>query len=236
MADVSPDPLCLNDVVLHLPSGDPVATAAGYTALLGDPVDAGLWAAANASVHVDLAAGGAPWAAFAAADLPEATRLLARRGRPVEAATGRLAGTPALGLTGHSSTRAGAPVLDHVVFTAPSVEAAVALFGGCLDLDFRLVRQFGELTQLFFRSAGTVVEVLVGNDAASATAPGRAAGVTLWGVAWRSVDLDADHARLVAAGLYLSEIRPGRKPRTRVATVREAALGIPTILIEQPSA
>ena len=36
-----------------------------------------------------------------------------------------------------------------------------------------------------------------------------------------------------AEGLDVSEVRPGRKPGTRVATVRERTLGTPTLLIEQ---
>ena len=39
--------------------------------------------------------------------------------------------------------------------------------------------------------------------------------------------------RLVAGGVEVSEVRTGRKPGTRVATVRDRALGTPTLLIEQ---
>ncbi|WP_454166130.1 hypothetical protein [Gordonia iterans] len=111
------------------------------------------------------------------------------------------------------------------MFTAPSVDAAVALFAGRLGLDLRLERAFGGLTQMFFRTRSVIVEVLAGGEGAPEFA--------LWGLAWRCADLDAEHARLTGLGLTLSEVRAGRKPGTRVATVREPSLGTPTILIEQ---
>ncbi len=39
-------------------------------------------------------------------------------------------------------------------------------------------------------------------------------------------------ARLRAAGVSLSELRKGRKPGTRVATVKSHCLGLPTLLLE----
>jgi hypothetical protein len=46
-------------------------------------------------------------------------------------------------------------------------------------------------------------------------------------------DLDATRARLAAAGVDVSEIRKGRKPGTRVMTVRSGTCGIQTILLER---
>lgn len=218
-----PDPLQLGAVALTVPADDPAAAARAYTALLGAPVRSGRWAAGNGSVTVDAAADTAT-AAFQAVDPEGAAALLARRGVPVDA-RGFLQDVGALGLTANAGARAGAPELDHLVFTAETVDAAVALFGGRLGLDLRLQRAFGDLVQVFFRSAGSIVEVLAGGAQA-------VPGVGLWGVAWRCDDLDSEHSRLTAAGLVLSDIRIGRKPGTRVATVREPALGTPTLLIE----
>lgn len=53
------------------------------------------------------------------------------------------------------------------------------------------------------------------------------------GLAWRSADIEATRERLVAGGVEVSEVRTGRKPGTRVATVRDRALGTPTLIIEQ---
>jgi hypothetical protein len=48
-------------------------------------------------------------------------------------------------------------------------------------------------------------------------------------------DIDATHARLAQAGVDVSEVRTGRKPGTRVMTVRSGTCGVPTLLV-QPSA
>jgi hypothetical protein len=44
-------------------------------------------------------------------------------------------------------------------------------------------------------------------------------------------DIDAAHARLVAAGFDVSEIRTGRRPGTRVATVRGETHGVATLVL-----
>jgi catechol 2,3-dioxygenase-like lactoylglutathione lyase family enzyme len=56
----------------------------------------------------------------------------------------------------------------------------------------------------------------------------------LRGICWRVADIDATHARLTAAGVDVSEVRTGRKPGTRVMTVRNGTCGVPTLLV-QPS-
>jgi len=57
----------------------------------------------------------------------------------------------------------------------------------------------------------------------------------LRGLCWRVADIDATHARLTADGVDVSEVRTGRKPGTRVMTVRNGTCGVPTLLV-QPSA
>ncbi len=52
---------------------------------------------------------------------------------------------------------------------------------------------------------------------------------------WRVADIDATRARLVEAGVDVSESRTGRKPGTRVMTVRNGTCGVPTLLV-QPTA
>lgn len=220
MTGMVDDPLALSDVAVTVPSGDPAAAAAVYTAMIGEPESGtARWRAGNGSLTVVPASADddAPRVRFQAHDAEAAQKLLTRRGlRPDE--------VRAVGVTAAAGARSGAPVLDHVVFTAPSVDAGIALFGGRLGLNLRLVREFGPVSQLFFRTPSVVVEVLAGAENP---------GIALWGLAWHSDDLDAEHDRLVRAGLALSEIRAGRKPGTRVMTVREPALGVPTILIEQ---
>ena len=57
----------------------------------------------------------------------------------------------------------------------------------------------------------------------------------LSGVAYRTTDAEAAHARLVQAGFSLSELRDGRKPGTRVFTVRDGTCGVPVLVIRDPS-
>lgn len=120
--------------------------------------------------------------------------------------------------------------LDHAVIATAEPEAAAALYGARLGLDMALDRSHPEWGRLmFFRCGDLVVEVT--------HRPGKHSGATrdrLAGLCWRAADIDATHARLVAAGVDMSEVRPGRKPGTRVATVRSHHCGVPTLLI-QPS-
>ncbi|MGC5245879.1 VOC family protein [Gordonia sp. DT219] len=116
--------------------------------------------------------------------------------------------------------------VDHLVFQSPDRDRAVALFGATLGLDFRLDRRVVDgLRQLFFRRGDLVIEVVV-PDHAPDDAP-----IALWGIAWRSNDIDTTHRRLREGGVQVSDIRTGRKPGTRVATVDDDALATRTIII-----
>src|SRR5690606_41396249 len=53
------------------------------------------------------------------------------------------------------------------------------------------------------------------------------------GLAWRVVDPDAARARLADAGFDVSEVRDGRKPGTKVFTVRSGVPGAPSLMIQQ---
>ena len=55
---------------------------------------------------------------------------------------------------------------------------------------------------------------------------------SLWGLSWRVADIEATRARLLSVGVDVSDIRTGRKPGTRVLTVRNGTCGIPTLLVE----
>lgn len=46
-------------------------------------------------------------------------------------------------------------------------------------------------------------------------------------------DIEATRARLLAAGLDVTEVRNGRKPGTRIMTVRNGTCGIQTVLLER---
>jgi len=55
----------------------------------------------------------------------------------------------------------------------------------------------------------------------------------LHGISWRVANIDATRARLAASGLDVSEVRIGRRPGTRVMTVKSGTCGVPTLLIEK---
>jgi hypothetical protein len=80
---------------------------------------------------------------------------------------------------------------------------------------------------LFFRLGGVTLEV-VENQALGASD-------VLSGVAYRTSDLAAAHARLTAEGFSLSEPRTGHKPGTQVFTVRDQTHGVPTLVLHDPS-
>jgi catechol 2,3-dioxygenase-like lactoylglutathione lyase family enzyme len=130
-----------------------------------------------------------------------------------------------------SVATANAPVtaMDHVVIATADPERAAALYGARLGLDMALDRSHPDWGRLmFFRCGDLVVEIVhrPGQDT-------RADHDRLWGLSWRVADIDATRTRLVAAGVDVSDVRPGRKPGTRVLSVRSGACGIPTLLVEQ---
>jgi catechol 2,3-dioxygenase-like lactoylglutathione lyase family enzyme len=121
--------------------------------------------------------------------------------------------------------------MDHVVVSTSDPERAAALYGARLGLDMALDRSHPDWGRLmFFRCGDVIVEVT--------HRPGKSADTSqdrLSGICWRVADIDATHARLVQAGVDVSEVRTGRKPGTRVMTVRSGTCGVPTLLV-QPSA
>jgi catechol 2,3-dioxygenase-like lactoylglutathione lyase family enzyme len=120
--------------------------------------------------------------------------------------------------------------MDHVVIATADPERAAALYGARLGLDMALDRSHPEWGRLmFFRCGDLVVEVTHRPGKAAETAPDR-----LRGLCWRVADIEATRARLAAAGIDVSDVRTGRKPGTKVMTVRNGTCGVPTLLV-QPS-
>jgi catechol 2,3-dioxygenase-like lactoylglutathione lyase family enzyme len=123
--------------------------------------------------------------------------------------------------------------LDHAVVRTCDAEAARALYGDGLGLRLALDREFPQwgARLLFFRVGGVTVEIA----AELGAAPGPDTGDRLWGFSWRVRDADAARERLVAAGFDASPVRPGRRPGTRVLTVRDGTHGAATLLLEPGS-
>jgi catechol 2,3-dioxygenase-like lactoylglutathione lyase family enzyme len=133
--------------------------------------------------------------------------------RPASAAT---SATPILGL-------------DHVVVSTGDPERAAALYGARLGLDMALDRSHPDWGQLmFFRCGDLIIEVVKQPDAGADQTHDQ-----LWGLSWRVADIDATRARLLAAGIDVSVVRAGRKPGTRVMSVRDGTCGVQTLLLER---
>ena len=127
------------------------------------------------------------------------------------------------------TTPASITAMDHVVISTADPTAAAALYGARLGLDMALDRSHPDWGRLmFFRCGDLIVEVVHRPDPKADKAHDR-----LWGLSWRVADIEATRARLVAAGVDVSEVRDGRKPGTRVLTVRGGTCGIPTLLVER---
>jgi len=132
------------------------------------------------------------------------------------------------------TTVASIMAMDHVVIATADPERAAALYGARLGLDMALDRSHPDWGRLmFFRCGDLILEVThkPGKQTGKAveTAPDR-----LRGICWRVADIDATQARLKASCVDVSEVRTGRKPGTKVMTVRNGTCGVPTLLV-QPS-
>jgi catechol 2,3-dioxygenase-like lactoylglutathione lyase family enzyme len=122
--------------------------------------------------------------------------------------------------------------IDHVVVQTADAEATRALYAERLGLRLALDRSFPTwgARLIFFRVGRITVEVAAKLDAAlDPAAPDRA-----WGISWRVGDADAARARLLEAGFDVSEVRSGRRPGTRVVSVRGEPCGVATLLLEPP--
>jgi catechol 2,3-dioxygenase-like lactoylglutathione lyase family enzyme len=127
--------------------------------------------------------------------------------------------------------------LDHAVVQSRDPDATRALYGDGLGLRLALDRSFEQwgARLLFFRVGGVTVEIAAQlGEAPEPEAPDR-----LWGLSYRVGDADAARARLLEDGFDVSEVRTGRRPGTRVFTVRGEPCGVATLMLEvspQPAA
>ena len=116
--------------------------------------------------------------------------------------------------------------VDHIVLRSNDGDACAALFADLLGLRLALDQYKPEWggRMLFFRSGKLTLEVIAPDD-------GLKAGDYFWGFALKIADLEAEYQRLTDSGVALSEIRAGRKPATRVVTVKSHSGGIPVLLV-----
>jgi catechol 2,3-dioxygenase-like lactoylglutathione lyase family enzyme len=137
--------------------------------------------------------------------------------------------------------------IDHAVVQTTDADATKQLYGDGFGLRLAVDKQFPDwgVHLMFFRVAGVTVEVAaaLANADAGGGFPGGAtradaggiateASDRIYGMSYRVASVDAARARLVNAGVDVSEVRTGRRPGTRVVTVRSHTCGVPTLLIE----
>jgi catechol 2,3-dioxygenase-like lactoylglutathione lyase family enzyme len=122
-------------------------------------------------------------------------------------------------------TATGIRGVDHLVLRTTDADDCIRLFGGDLGMRLALdqtVAEFGG-RMLFFRSGKLTLEVIQSDDPP--------AHDYFWGITYLCENLTETLGALDEAGVQHSAERLGRKPGTRVATVKSHCLGIPTLLI-----
>jgi catechol 2,3-dioxygenase-like lactoylglutathione lyase family enzyme len=116
--------------------------------------------------------------------------------------------------------------VDHVVVQTRSGTAAKKFYGDQLGIRLALEQSKpdwgGEM--LFFRTNSMSLEVVASEKTGDTD--------SLWGLALKSQDIDATQNRMREAGIDVSDVREGRKPGTRVCTVKSHAGDVATLIIE----
>ena len=117
--------------------------------------------------------------------------------------------------------------VDHLVLRTADADNCVQLFANQLGIRLALDKtapQWGG-RMLFLRAGKLTLEIIE---------PERDLPEQdhFWGIAYQCRDLEQTARQLEQRGVELSAIRQGRKPGTRVATLKSHSLGIPTLLIE----
>ena len=117
--------------------------------------------------------------------------------------------------------------MDHVVINSNDPDGLVDLYGDKYGIRLALdqfVEKWGG-RMLFFRTDHTTIEAIgIKKDGPAED--------FLWGLAWTTKDIKKTHKRLVDAGVNVTDIKDGRKPKTLVATIKSHCADIPTLLIE----
>jgi len=118
--------------------------------------------------------------------------------------------------------------LDHAVVASGDGDFTSALLSGRLQLDLRLDRtnENWDARLMFFRCGDLIVEVY--QPLSKPLDPERD---RFFGLSWRTDNIAATRGELTERGFDVSEIRTGRRPGTRVCTVRDKTHGVPTLIL-----
>lgn len=118
--------------------------------------------------------------------------------------------------------------LDHAVVASGDGDFTSALLSGRLQLDMRLdlTNENWDARLMFFRCGDLIVEVYQ-----SLSNPLDADRDRFFGLSWRTDNIEATNLELRERGFTVSDIKTGRKPGTRVCTVRDKTHGVPTLIL-----
>lgn len=127
-----------------------------------------------------------------------------------------------------ATTSAGITAVDHLVLQTGDADACIRLFGEeglglRLALDQSVPEWGGRM--LFFRCGKMTLEVIHKLEEP-------AEHDFFWGITYLCENLESSLLYLDKVGVDHSPARTGRKPGSRVATVKSHTLGLPTLLIE----
>jgi len=116
--------------------------------------------------------------------------------------------------------------VDHIVLRTADAEASVDLFRDTLGIRLALDKTVPEWggRMLFFRPGKLTLEVIQAEDSSLGKD-------YFWGIAFQCSNVDTLASQLGTRGVTTSLTREGRKPGTRVLTVKSHTLEIPTLLI-----
>ena len=120
--------------------------------------------------------------------------------------------------------------LDHLVINTNDADGFIKIYKEIYGIRLALDKVIDAWNKrmLFFRLNKTTIEVIEEKGASPSVDK-------LWGLAWSVKNLNQTHARLKKAGVDISEIKPGIKENTKVATVKSHTHNVSTLLIEHIS-
>ena len=108
-----------------------------------------------------------------------------------------------------------------------NAQACIHLFEKRLGLRLALDKDVPEWggRMLFFRSGKLTLEVIEPRE-------NKPRQDYLWGIAYQCASIELLSARLKRENIKVSAVRDGRKPNTKVATLKSHNLDIPTLLVQ----
>lgn len=124
--------------------------------------------------------------------------------------------------------------VDHIVIRSRDVDATRRLYEQGFGLRVLFDREFPDwkVRLCMCRVGDAVLEIAGSLGREEEVADHDGPRDRLWGVTWRVRDIEAAHGRLLEAGFDVSDVRTGRRPGTRVFTVRDRTGGVPTLIIQ----